>query len=74
MTDASVIAFFGGLLGDQSNWVENPPQPAIEDRVIDPEVELIAEIVEPEDEPANDTPPQVAEMIKSYAFDRKPGQ
>ena len=24
-------------------------------------------------EPANDTPPRVAEMIKSGAFDRKPG-
>jgi hypothetical protein len=30
-----VIAFFDGLLNDPSNWVENPPQPAIEERVID---------------------------------------
>jgi len=43
--------------------------------VIDPDAELIeAEIVEPEGEPANDTPPRVAEMIKSGAFDRKPGE
>jgi hypothetical protein len=73
-----VIAFFDGLLSDPSNWMENPPQPAIEERVIDrpePEVELVeAEIVEPEGEPVNDTPPRVAEMIKSGAFDGKPGQ
>jgi hypothetical protein len=31
------------------------------------------EIVEVEGEPANDTPPRVAEMIKAGAFDRKPG-
>jgi hypothetical protein len=30
-----------------------------------------AEIVEPEGEPANDTPPRIAEMIKAGAFDRK---
>jgi hypothetical protein len=55
--------------------MENPPPLAIEDRVLEPEVELVeAEIVEPEGEPANDTPPRVAEMIKSGAFDRKPGQ
>jgi hypothetical protein len=33
-----------------------------------------AEIVDPAGEPANDTPHRVAEMIKSGAFDRKPGQ
>jgi hypothetical protein len=60
---------------------ENPPQPAIEERVLDrrdPEVEaeepVEAEIVEPQGEPANDTPPRIAEMIKSGTFDRKPGQ
>jgi hypothetical protein len=75
MTDDPVIAFFEGLLSDPSNWVENPPRPAIEERVIDPEVELVeAEIVEPEGELATDTPPRVAEMIKRGAFDRKPGQ
>ena len=56
-------------------------QPAIEERVIDrpdadvgPEAIVEAEIVEPEGEPVNDTPPRVAEMIKAGAFDRKPGQ
>src|SRR5215213_3838604 len=54
MTDDPVIAFFEGLLSDPSNWEENPPQPAIEERVIDPAAELVeAEIVEPEGEPAN---------------------
>ena len=38
-----------------------------------PEGIVEAEIVEPEAEPANDTPPRVAEMIKAGAFDRKPG-
>ena len=46
--------------------------------MIDPETEpeeiSEAEIVEPEGEPANDTPPRVAEMIKAGAFDHKPGQ
>jgi hypothetical protein len=80
MTDDPVIAFFEGLLSDPNNWEENPPQPAIEERVIDrpasdaPEEIAEAEIVEPEGEPANDTPPRIAEMIKAGAFDRKPGQ
>ena len=75
ITDDPVIAFFEGLLSDPSNWVENPPQPAIEERVIDPDAELVeAEIVEPEGELATDTPPRVAEMIRSGAFDRKPRQ
>jgi len=56
ITDDPVIAFFEGLLSDPSNWEENPPQPAIEERVIDPEVEPVeVEIVEPEGEPANDS-------------------
>jgi hypothetical protein len=46
--------------------------------VIDPEVEpdenIEAEVVEPKGEPANDTPTRVAEMIKSGAFDPRPGQ
>ena len=32
---------------------------------------LEAEIVGPEGEPANDTPPRIAEMIKAGALDRK---
>jgi hypothetical protein len=75
------MRFFEGAFSDPNDWVENPPpgppQPAIEERVIDrpdpnePEEIVEAEIVEPEGEPANDTPPRVAEMIKSG--DRKPG-
>jgi hypothetical protein len=34
---------------------------------------LEAEIIEPEGEPANDTPPRIGEMIKAGAFDRKAG-
>ena len=39
-----------------------------------PEEIVEAEVAEPEGEPANDTPPRIAEMIKAGAFDRKPGQ
>ena len=78
MTEDPIMRFFEEAFSDPKNWEENPPQPAIEERVIDPEVEpdedIEAELVEPESEPANDTPPRVAEMIKSGAFDRKPGQ
>jgi hypothetical protein len=75
ITDDPVIAFFEGLLSDPNNWEENPPQPAIEERVIDRDAKLVeAEIVEPEGELATDTPPRVAEMIRSGAFDRKPRQ
>lgn len=46
--------------------------------MIDPDVEpeeiVEADIAEAEGEPANDTPPRVAEMIKSGAFERKPAQ
>jgi hypothetical protein len=78
--DDPVMRFFEDAFSDPNNWAENPPQPAIEDRVLDrpypdePEVIVEADIVEPEREPANDTPPRVAEMIKNGAFDRKPGQ
>jgi hypothetical protein len=75
------MRFFQDAFSDPNNWEENPPQPAIEERVIDspdsdiePEEIADAEIVEPEGEPVNDTPPRVAEMIKAGAFDRKPGQ
>jgi hypothetical protein len=79
MTEDPIMRFFEGL-SDPSNWEQNPPQPAIEERVIDrpdlrePEEIVEAETVEPEGEPANDTPLRVAEMIKSGAVDRKPGQ
>lgn len=80
-TEDPVMRFIEDAFSDPSNWEENPPQPAIEERVIDrpdadvgPEAIVEAEIVEPEGEPVNDTPPRVAEMIKAGAFDRKPGQ
>ena len=75
-----ILRFFEDAFGDPNNWEENPAQPAIEERVLDRpdpgEREEIAEaqIVEPEGEPANDTPPRIAKMIKAGAFDRKPGQ
>jgi hypothetical protein len=78
MTEDPIMRFFEGIFSDPNNWEENPPQPVIEERVIDPDVEpeeiTEAEIVEPEGEPGNDTPPRIAEMIKSGAFDRMPGQ
>jgi hypothetical protein len=85
MTEDPVMRFFEGIFSDSDNWEENPPQPAIEDRVLDrpdpgePKEIVEAQIVEPEGEPANgepanDTPPRIAEMIKTGAFDRKPGQ
>ena len=76
MTEDPIMRFFEGAFSDPSNWEENPPQPAIEERVIDPDAEpeeiVEAQIVEPEGEPATDTPPRIAEMIKAGAFDRKP--
>jgi hypothetical protein len=77
-TEDPIMRFFEGVFSDPSNWEENPPQPAIEERVIDrpdpgePE-EIIEAEIEPEGEPANDAPPRLAEMIKGGAFDRKPG-
>jgi hypothetical protein len=71
MSEDPVMRFFEDAFSDPKNWEENPPQPAIEDRVLDLDVEpeeiVVAEIVEPEGEPANDTPPRVAEMIKAGA-------
>jgi hypothetical protein len=79
-TEDPIMRFFKDAFSDPKNWEENPPQPAIDGRVIDrsdpadgPEELVEADIVEPEGEPANDTPPRIAEMIKSGAFDRKPG-
>jgi hypothetical protein len=43
-------------------------------RDAEPEEILETEIVEPEGEPANDTPPRIARMIKAGAFDRKAGK
>jgi len=83
-TEDPIMRFFEEAFSDPNNWETNlppDPTPAIESYTTstsdhhDTDSEAIseAEIVEPEGEPANDTPHQVAEMIKSGAFDRKPG-
>jgi hypothetical protein len=85
MTEDPIMRFFEDAFSDPSNWESNiqpRPTPAIESfpnssldhHDTEPEEILEAAIVEPQGEPANDTPPRVAEMIKSGAFDRKPGQ
>jgi hypothetical protein len=84
-TEDPVMRFFEGAFSDPSNWESNPgpnPHPAIESYATsrrhrhdaEPEEILEAEIVEPEGEPANDTPQRIAEMIKVGAFDRKAGE
>src|SRR5512133_3009009 len=84
MTEDSIMRFFEGF-SDPNNWESNTqsdPTQAIESYATssldhhdaEPEEILETEIVEPEGEPANDTPPRIAEMIKSGAFDRKPSQ
>jgi hypothetical protein len=84
-TEDPIMRFFDGAFSDPNNWEANPPPdptPAIESYATstrdhhDTESEEIseAEIVEPEGEPANDTPPRIAEMIKAGAFDRKAGR
>jgi hypothetical protein len=76
------MRFFEGAFNDPSNWVSNPqpdPTPAIESYATnsrdhhdaEPAEISEAEIVEPEGEPANGTPPRIAEMIKAGAFDWK---
>jgi hypothetical protein len=83
-TEDPIMRFFEGAFSDLSNWVSNPqldPTPAIESYAtssryrhdVEPEGIVEAEIVEPEGEPADDTPPRIAEMIKGGAFDRKAG-
>jgi hypothetical protein len=79
------MRFFSGLLDDPSALVSTSqpdPMPAIESYATssrdrhdaDPKEIVEAEIVDPEGEPADDTPPRIAEMIKSGAFDRKAGE
>jgi hypothetical protein len=52
MSENPLMRFFEDAFGDPNNWEENPPQPAIEEPVIDPDVEpeeiTEAEIVEPD--------------------------
>jgi hypothetical protein len=85
MTEDPVMRFFEGAFSDPSNWEENPPPdptPAIESYATgsrdqhnaEPEEIVETDVVEPEAESANDTPPRIAEMIKSGAFDRKAGR
>ena len=80
-----IMRFFEGAFSDPSNWVSHPQPdltPAIESYATstryrhdaEPEEIVETEIVEPEGEPANDTPPRIAEMIKAGAFDRKAGK
>jgi hypothetical protein len=84
-TEDPVMRLFEEAFSDPSNWESNTqpdPTPAIESystnsgdqHDTEPEEIAEAEIVEPEREPASDTPPRIAEMIKAGAFDRKPGQ
>jgi hypothetical protein len=85
-TEDPIMRFFEGAFGDPSNWESTTsqpdPTPAIESYATssgsrhgaEPEEIVEAEIVEPEGEPANDTPPRIAEMIKAGAFDRKAGE
>ena len=85
-TEDPVMRFFEGAFGDPRNWESTTPEPdpppAIESYATgsgyrqdaEPEEILEAEIVEPEREPADDTPPRIAEMIKAGAFDRKAGE
>ena len=82
-TEDPVMRFFEGAFGDPRNWESTTPEPdpppAIESYATgsgyrqdaEPEEILEAEIVEPEREPADDTPPRIAEMIKAGAFDRR---
>jgi hypothetical protein len=80
-TEDPVIRRFEEAFSDPSNWESNTqpdPTPAIESYATssrdrhdaEPEEILEAEIVEPEGEPADDTPPRITEMIKAGAFDR----
>jgi hypothetical protein len=82
-TEDPIMRFFEEAFSDPNNWVSTTqpePTPAIEsyatgsrDQHNTATAEILeAEIVEPAGEPANDTPPRIAEMIKSGAFDRKP--
>jgi hypothetical protein len=83
-TEDPVMRFFKGIFDDPSHLVSSTqpdPVPAIASYAtsvldrhdVEPEETTEAEVVEPDGEPANDTPPKIAEMIKSGAFDRKPG-
>jgi hypothetical protein len=73
------MRFFEGAFSDPSNWESNPT-PAIESYATsnldhhdaEPDEHIEAEIAGSQGEPANDTPPRIAEMIKAGASDREP--
>ena len=78
----NIHAVLRGRLQRPEQLVSNPqpdPTPAIESYATssrdhhdaEPAEISEAEIVEPEGEPANGTPPRIAEMIKAGAFDWK---
>jgi hypothetical protein len=81
-----IMRFFEGAFSDPSNWESTTsqpdPTPAMESyptggrdqHDAEPEKIVEIEIVEPEGEPADDTPPRIAEMIRAGAFDRKAGE
>jgi hypothetical protein len=84
-TEDPIMRFFEGAFSDPNNWESNTqpdPTSAIESYATssldhhdaEPEEIVEAELVEPEGEPADDTPPRIAEMIKAGAFDRKAGE
>ena len=84
-TEDPIMRFFEEAFGDPNNWESNTqpdPMSAIENFATssldhhdaEPGEILEAEIVEPEGEPANDTPPRIAKMIRAGAFDRQAGE
>jgi hypothetical protein len=84
-TEDPVMRFFEGIFSDPNNWEANPPADptlpiesyaasSLDHHDTEPAEILEAQIAEPEGEPANDTQPRVAEMIKAGAFDRKAGK
>ena len=64
----------GARTTDPPPAIESYATSSLDHHDAEPEEIVEAEIVEPEGEPANDTPPRIAEMIKAGAFDRKPGK
>jgi hypothetical protein len=84
-TEDPIMRFFEEAFSDPSNWEYNgPPDPtpalegsansSLDHHDVEPEEIVEAEIVEPGGDPANDTPPRIAEMIKAGAFDRTAGE
>jgi hypothetical protein len=84
-TEDPVTRFFERAFSDPRNWVSNTPHPdptpaiesyqtsSLDHHDAEPEEIVEAEIVD-DAEPGDDTPPRIAEMIKSGAFGRKARQ